>query len=145
MQDVRRPAAAAPGADAAMAEVPAAAPLTLENVLAVWPQLAENESAPNLKATLSTLKPTLEGNDIHFEVKNLAQKDWIEKNRRMKLEDILRKALSNGSVRLIVDVAPVSVDDSARKLYMPMDKDEYLAGNSQEYRNLKTDFELEVK
>ncbi len=145
MQDVSRPAAVPSVSCADAANNSAAAPVTIEAVLAVWPQLAENESAPNLKATLTTLKPTLDGNDIHFEVKNFAQRDWIEKNRRMKLEDILRRALSNNSVRLIVDVAPVEADGSARKLYMPMDKDEYLAGNSPEYRNLKTDFELEVK
>ena len=128
------------------AQVPAA-PVTEERVLNVWPKLIEGESAPNLKATLSTVKPTVDEakGEIHFEVRNSAQKDWIDRNRRLRLEDILRSELSAPELKFIVDVAPVFEDNSAQKLYMPTDKDEYLSRHSEEYRNLKSDFELEVK
>ena len=131
-------------ADAAAAS---AEPVTLERVLAVWPVLAEQETAPNLRATLSSFRPTFEAEkmEIHFEVKNAAQQDWIERKRRMDMENTLRRELGNAAVRLVIDVAPVVEDNTAQRLYMSTDKDKYLSENSAEYRNLKTDFDLEVK
>lgn len=140
-------AAQAVDAAAPQSDAPAAAQITLEGIIAVWPKLAESETAPNLKATLRAVTPTFDAGklEVHFEVKNSAQKEWIDKNRRIKLENILRKELASETLRLIVDVAEIKEDNSAKKLYMPSDRADYLMQTSEEFRNLKKDFELEVK
>ena len=110
------------------------------------PAAAIAESAPNLTATLASAIPSFDADrmEIHFEVKNSAQKEWIDRNRRIKMEESLRHALGSNSVRLFVDVAEIRESDTAAKLYMPSDRDDYLTRNSEEFRNLKNDFGLEV-
>jgi hypothetical protein len=82
--------------------------------------------------------------EIHFEVKNSAQKEWIDRNRRLKMEETLRHELGRNDIRLLIEVAEIKEDNSAARLYMPSDRDEYLTRNSEEFRNLKNDFGLEV-
>ena len=146
-QPAAKPESAPAAAGTTAGQAPADMALTLEKVLDAWPKLAESETAPNLKATLGSVKPTFDAEklEIHFEVKNSAQKEWIDKNRRTRMENALRHELASETVRLIVDVAEIKEDDSAKKLYMPSDRADYLMQNSEEFRNLKKDFELEVK
>jgi len=122
------------------------ASITQESVTEVWHNIAESESGPNLKATLSSTAPTwdAEAGQVHFEVKNTAQKDWIDKNRRQTFESTLRQKLGSPALRLVIDVAEV-IEDNSPKLYMQSDKEKYLLQTSEEFRNLKKDFELEVK
>ena len=120
--------------------------VSTEAIIEAWKKMADAENAPNLKATLSSVEPTFDPdkNEIHFEVKNSAQKEWIDRNRRIKMEETLRHALGRDDLRLFIDVAETKDDKSVAKLYMPSDRAEYLTKNSEEFRNLKNDFGLEV-
>ena len=126
------------------AEAAAAAPVLDEATLAAaWAAMAESEAkAPRLSSTLAQARPILDGKDIHFEVANLAQQEWIERNCRMRLEAFLQRKLGDPAVRLKIDVK--QADDTGRGLYMPSDKAKYLQENSPEYNGLKKDFELEI-
>lgn len=120
--------------------------VSTEAILSAWKKMTDAESAPNLKATLSSAEPSFNPDkmEIHFEVKNSAQKEWIDRNRRLKMEETLRHELGRNDIRLLIEVAEIKEDNSAARLYMPSDRDEYLTRNSEEFRNLKNDFGLEV-
>ena len=120
--------------------------VSTEAILSAWKKMTDAESAPNLKATLSSAEPSFNPDkmEIHFEVKNSAQKAWIDRNRRLKMEETLRHELGRNDIRLLIEVAEIKEDNSAARLYMPSDRDEYLTRNSEEFRNLKNDFGLEV-
>lgn len=118
--------------------------ITEDRLKEAWALLVQGESQrPSLSSALSNAKPRIEdGHDIHFEVKNMAQKEWIDRNCRARLESTLQKSLSSSALRLIVDVAQIKESDE-NKLYMPSDKVDYLQKNSSEFRELKKTFELE--
>lgn len=118
--------------------------ITEDRLKEAWALLVQGESQrPSLSSALSSAKPRIEdGHDIHFEVKNMAQKEWIDRNCRARLESTLQKSLSSSALRLIVDVAQIKESDE-NKLYMPSDKVDYLQKNSSEFRELKKTFELE--
>ena len=118
--------------------------ITEDSLKEAWALLVQGESQrPSLSSALSSAKPRIEdGHDIHFEVKNMAQKEWIDRNCRARLESTLQKSLSSSALRLIVDVAQIKESDE-NKLYMPSDKVDYLQKNSSEFRELKKTFELE--
>lgn len=118
--------------------------ITEDRLKEAWALLVQGESQrPSLSSALSSAKPRIEDDhDIHFEVKNMAQKEWIDRNCRARLESTLQKSLSSSALRLIVDVAQIKESDE-NKLYMPSDKVDYLQKNSSEFRELKKTFELE--
>lgn len=122
-----------------------AGPLDKQSLDKAWKALSESESSrPSLSATLSKASVRVEGEtDIHFEVGNQAQKEWIEHNCLRRLENFLRKSLGNGKIRLFVDVPDVDGTDVAA-LHMPSDKVDYLSRNSEEFRHLRDDFKLET-
>ena len=109
-----------------------------------WKEMAESESRmPRLSSTLLNAVPVLaNGNEIHFKVGNVAQKEWIDRNCRSRLEAFLQKRLANAAVRLFVDVQEI-VEEIADRLYMPSDKVNYLQKNSEEFRQLRKDLDLE--
>ena len=108
-----------------------------------WVALAASEAKmPRLSSALSQAAPSLEGKEIHFTVGNLAQKDWIDRNCRPRLEAFLQKKLGDGAIRLVVDVK--QADETPRGMYMPSEKAKYLQENSPEFNALKKDFELEI-
>ena len=123
---------------------PAAAVVIDEAALAdAWFAMAQSEAkAPRLSSTLAQAQPVLDGKDIHFEVANLAQQEWIERNCRARLEAFLQRKLGDPTLRLRIDVK--QAEDTGRGLYMPSDKAKYLQENSPEYNGLKKDFELEI-
>ena len=126
------------------AEAPAAPAVIDEAALAdAWFAMAQSEAkAPRLSSTLAQAQPVLDGKDIHFEVANLAQQEWIERNCRARLEAFLQRKLGDATLRLRIDVK--QAEDTGRGLYMPSDKAKYLQENSPEYNGLKKDFELEI-
>ena len=126
------------------AEAPAAPAVIDEAALAdAWFAMAQSEAkAPRLSSTLAQAQPVLDGKDIHFEVANLAQQEWIERNCRARLEAFLQRKLGDAALRLRIDVK--QAEDTGRGLYMPSDKAKYLQENSPEYNGLKKDFELEI-
>ena len=87
-------------------------------------------------------QPSIEGKEIRFEVGNAAQKEWIDRNCRTRLEAFLQRKLGNPALRLVVDVK--QADETARGMYMPSDKEKYLQENSPEFNALRKDFELEI-
>mgnify|MGYP003312542949 CR=1 FL=1 len=118
--------------------------LQIEAVKQAWQALAENESRmPRLASAIRECEPEIKNDtELHFKVGNVAQKDWIDKNCRARLESFLQKALHNTALRLFVSVAEIS-DKGANPLYMPSDKVDYLEKNSEEFRSLKKNFDLE--
>ena len=120
-------------------------PLDSASLEKAWKELSQSESSrPSLSATLSKAPIRLEGGtDVYFKVGNQAQKEWIERNCLLRLENFLRRNLDNGKVRLFVEVPEVDAD-SAATLHMPSDKVDYLSRNSGEFRHLKDDFKLET-
>ena len=151
MQQAKQPAKGAgirgvmaAGGDAASSEISGL--VSSEAIIEAWKKLTDAESAPNLKATLSSGVPSFDPDkmEVHFEVKNSAQKEWIDRNRRIKMEETLRHTLGRDDLRLFIDVAETREDNSVARLYMPSDRADYLTKNSEEFRNLKIDFGLEV-
>ena len=139
-QEPSAPAAAHPAAAPAAAEKPAPDEAALQ---AAWNALAESESRmPRLSSALLQARPRLEEKEIHFEVGNLAQKEWIDRNCRPRLEAFLQRQLDDKDIRLAVDVK--QVDESGRGMYMPSDKAKFLQENSPEFNALRKDFELEI-
>ena len=120
-------------------------PLNEENMAAVWKSLAESESKmPRLSSAIAAATPRLEGEkEIHFEVGNEAQREWIEKNCRVRMEAFLQRSFRNSDLRLFVEVAEVP-ETERKALYMPSDKARWLHENSAEFRGLQKDFELET-
>ncbi|MBQ0123689.1 MAG: DNA polymerase III subunit gamma/tau [Bacteroidales bacterium] len=118
--------------------------LQIEAVKQAWQALAENESRmPRLASAIRECEPEIKNDtELHFKVGNVAQKDWIDRNCRARLESFLQKALHNTALRLFVSVAEIS-DKGANPLYMPSDKVDYLEKNSEEFRSLKKNFDLE--
>ena len=136
----QEPAAASQQPSAATAEKPAPDATTLAEA---WKALAESESKmPRLSSAISQAAPRIEEKVIRFEVGNLAQKDWIDRNCRPRLEAFLQKQLDDTAIRLVVDVR--QVDETARGMYMPSEKAKYLQENSAEFNALRKDFELEI-
>ena len=133
-----------PAVAAADEAAPAATAVIDEAALAdAWFAMAQSEAkAPRLSSTLAQAQPVLDGKDIHFEVANLAQQEWIERNCRQRLEAFLQRKLGDPTLRLRIDVK--QAEDTGRGLYMPSDKAKYLQENSPEYNGLKKDFELEI-
>ena len=108
-----------------------------------WKALAESEAKmPRLSSTLAQAVPFLSEKEIHFEVGNLAQQEWIERNCRMRLEAFLQHRLDDPALRLIVDVK--KAEETPRGMYMPSDKAKYLQENSPEFNGLQKEFGLEI-
>jgi len=125
---------AAPQADAS---APAAV-----SIQEAWNELAAMQTKPNLASALSHATPRVEGNEIHFEVGNAAQKDWIDRNCRSRFEAFLQHKLGNPEARLFVDVAAAESIDTG--MYMPSDKVKHLQETSQNFRELQKDLSLET-
>ena len=108
-----------------------------------WKALAESESKmPRLSSAIAQATPELRDQEIHFTVGNLAQKEWIDRNCRPRMEAFLQKKLADRTIRLVVDVK--EAEETVRGMYMPSDKAKYLQENSPEFNALKKDFELEI-
>ena len=108
-----------------------------------WKALAENESKmPRLSSAISQAVPVLQDKEIHFEVGNLAQKEWIDRNCRPRMEAFLQRYLADPAIRLFVEVK--AVEETGRGMYMPSDKAKFLQENSPEFNALRKDLELEV-
>ena len=131
----------APAEQNAPAETAAAPDAT--KLAGIWKALAESESKmPRLSSAIANAAPVMDGKDIHFVVGNLAQKEWIDRNCRPRMEVFLQKQFSDRAIRLIVDVK--EAPETGRGMYMPSDKAKYLQENSPEFNALRKDFELEI-
>ena len=141
MEQARQTPATATSQEAtADAEKPAPDAQTLTEA---WNALAQSEAKmPRLSSALSKAVPSLDGKEIHFEVGNLAQKDWIDRNCRPRLEAFLQKQLGDNAIKLFVDVK--QAEETVRSMYMPSDKAKFLQETSPEFNSLKKDFELEI-
>ena len=131
----------APAEQNAPAEAAAAPDAT--KLTDIWKALAESESKmPRLSSAIANATPVMDGKDIHFVVGNLAQKEWIDRNCRPRMEAFLQKQFGDRAIRLIVDVK--EAQETGRGMYMPSDKAKYLQENSPEFNALRKDFELEI-
>ena len=116
---------------------------TAESLEDAWKALAESEAkAPRLSSAISQAVPEREGDEVRFEVGNAAQKEWIDRNCRPRLEAFLQRRLAQPGLRLVVTVK--KAEETPRGMYMPSDKAKYLQENSPEYNGLRKDLELEV-
>ena len=108
-----------------------------------WKALAASEGKmPRLSSAIANATPVMDGKDIHFVVGNLAQKEWIDRNCRPRMEAFLQKQFGDRTIRLLVDVK--AAEETGRGMYMPSDKAKYLQENSPEFNALRKDFELEI-
>ena len=140
LSEARQEPAAAPAKPAASADKPAP---TAEALKGAWQELAASEERrPQLSSAIAQAAPWLEEKTIHFEVGNLAQKDWIDRNCRARLEAFLQKRLEDAAIRLAVDVK--KVEETARGMYMPSDKAKFLQETSPEFNGLQKDLGLEI-
>jgi DNA polymerase-3 subunit gamma/tau len=131
----------APAGQDAPAEAVAAPDAT--KLADIWKALAESENKmPRLSSAIANATPVMDGKDIHFVVGNLAQKEWIDRNCRPRMEAFLQKQFSDRTIRLIVDVK--EAQETGRGMYMPSDKAKYLQEHSPEFNALRKDFELEI-
>ena len=133
---------------ASVETTPAAAPAEQpdndpERIAKAWKALAESESkTPRLSNAISMTTPVVEGKIFHFEVGNMAQKEWIDRTCRSRMEAFLQKNLGDSAIRLTIDVKPA--EETGRGIYMPSDKAKYLQENSPEFNKLKDDLKLEI-
>ena len=135
MQEAEHEPAQKPGPEAL-------APETL-SLPEAWKALAESEAkAPRLASAISAATPVFDGGQIAFEVGNAAQKEWIDRNCRVRMEAFLQRKLAQPDLRLVVTVK--KVEETGRGMYMPSDKAKYLQENSPEYNALRKDLELEI-
>ena len=108
-----------------------------------WQALARSEAkAPRLSSAISAAQPSIEGKEISFEVGNSAQKEWIDRNCRARLEAFLQRTFEDPAIRLTVNVK--QTEDTTRKIYMPSDKAKYLQETSPEFNALSKDLGLEI-
>jgi DNA polymerase-3 subunit gamma/tau len=132
--------AAEPAKPAEAAAAAAPQPLSLAEA---WAALAESEAkAPRLSSAIAAAAPSREGNEVLFEVGNQAQKEWIDRNCRPRLEAFLQRKLAEPRLRLTVTVK--KAEETVKGMYMPSDKAKYLQENSPEFNALRKDLELEV-
>lgn len=120
-------------------------PIDIEKLKEVWVLMAQSEtSLPRLSTTISQTEPQIKGErSILFPVKNELQKNWIEKNCKMRLVEFLRNNLNNGKITLDIEVIPD--DQIEEKMYMPHEKAKYITENYPEANELKNDLKLELK
>ena len=108
-----------------------------------WQALARSEAkAPRLSSAISAAQPSIEGKELRFEVGNSAQKEWIDRNCRARLEAFLQRTFEDPAIRLTVNVK--QTEDTTRKIYMPSDKAKYLQETSPEFNALSKDLGLEI-
>ena len=126
-------------ATAAPAGVAAPAAMSLQDA---WKELTEMQTKPNLASALRSATPRQEGREIHFEVGNAAQKEWIDRNCRARFEAFLQQKTGSADARLFVDVKEAEKIDNG--LYMPSDKMKHLQETSTDFRDLQKDLSLEI-
>ncbi len=136
----QEPAAAEPAPENPATETAQPGKPSLEEA---WKALADSESRmPRLSSAIAQAIPVRSEGEIHFEVGNVAQKEWIDRNCRPRMEAFLQRKLAEPGLRLVVDVK--QADETAKGMYMPSEKAKFLQDNSPEYNALKKDFELEI-
>ena len=120
----------------------AAVPAAL-SLAEAWKALAESEAkAPRLSSAISAATPTMDAGEVFFEVGNAAQKEWIDRNCRPRMEAFLQRKLAQPGLRLTVTVK--KAEETVKGMYMPSDKAKYLQETSPEYNELRKDLGLEV-
>lgn len=114
---------------------------------AAWLAMAESEkNLTKLATAITDTKPLIseDNNSIIFYVKNELQKEWINKNCKLRLELFLQERLNNRNARLLVEVA-VQDEAGGEKLYMPEEKAKFLLERHPELKELQKDMKLEIK
>ena len=112
------------------------------NMVSLIPRKAARLIAKTLASAIANAAPAMDGKDIHFVVGHLAQKEWINRNCRPRMEAFLQKQFADREIRLIVDVKEAK--ETGRGMYMPSDKAKFLQESSPEFNALRKDFELEI-
>ena len=114
-----------------------------ERLSAVWQALAASEvRMPRLSSAIAQATPALEGKVVHFEVGNVAQQEWIDRNCRARMEAFLQNRFEDPAIRLVIDVK--KAEETGRGMYMPSDKAKFLQETSPEYNGLQKDLGLEI-
>jgi len=114
-----------------------------ESLSSAWQALAASEvRMPRLSSAIAQATPTLEGKVVHFEVGNVAQQEWIDRNCRARMEAFLQNRFEDPAIRLVIDVK--KAEETGRGMYMPSDKAKFLQETSPEYNGLQKDLGLEI-
>lgn len=111
-----------------------------------WDKIAAAETAQRFAITLSSSSPEIQedGCTVVFKVKNILQKDWIEKNRSIKMENFLREDLNNQHIKLHIEIIPEKEKERSTP-YMPIEKAKILLQSYPELMELQKEIDLDVK
>lgn len=114
-----------------------------------WPELAGYYmSMPRLASMLTMTTLNIEEADgaktVFFQVKNDAQKEWVESKLLHELEGNFRKIMGSVKLYLRVQVVPDN-SPQEKKIYMPSDQAKELMSQNDEVKNLVKDLGLDIK
>ena len=121
--------------------------LNEENLKQVWEELVSSQSrSPNLSSALAKGDPQIDlsRSVVSFSVRNITQKEYIDRHFLKRLEAFLKERIDLPALRLEVTLNEVADQCSTSKLYMPSDKANYLQKTSEEYRELKKNLGLDT-
>ena len=130
------------------AETPSALPSD-EAVLEQWSGLARKYShMPRLASSLQSGNVSVREDSgvkfVRFEVKNEAQKKWVEDKLLREMEDYLRRSLKCARINIEVAV-PEETGSEERVPYMPEEKAKVLMDNDPRVKEFISDLGLDTK
>lgn len=117
-----------------------------EQLDAAWIKMGESQTSfPRLGVAIKQSSPILEedGKTIIFQVSNIAQKDWIEKNSLSTLLKFLQEELQNKTIRLVVKVREHPQEE--KKPYTADEKARAMLENNPDFRNLFKNLDLDIR
>ena len=125
--------------------VTASEPVTMERLKEAWTKMAETQSQyPRLATAIKQTEPLLKDDNttVVFRVGNSAQQSWIEKNSLPQLIGFLQKELSNGDIKIVVEVMEVA--QQKKVPYTAYEKADQMRRNYPEVVELTKDLDLDI-
>ena len=125
--------------------VTASEPVTMERLKVAWSKMAETQNQyPRLATAIKQTEPLLKDDNttVVFRVGNSAQQSWIEKNSLPQLIGFLQKELSNGDIKIVVEVMEVA--QQKKVPYTAYEKADQMRRNYPEVVELTKDLDLDI-
>ena len=125
--------------------VTALEPVTMERLKLAWAKMAETQNQyPRLATAIKQTEPLLKDDNttVVFRVGNSAQQSWIEKNSLPQLIGFLQKELSNGDIKIVVEV--MEMTQQKKVPYTAYEKADQMRRNYPEVVELTKDLDLDI-
>lgn len=119
---------------------------TLEELKSAWIKMGESQSKyPRLGVAIKQSEPiyTQESKEVLFEVDNIAQKEWIERNSMGMLTKFLQDELQNRELTLAVKVREHEAKE--RKPYTADEKAKAMLQKSQAFQEFYKELDLDIQ